>query len=131
VRTPQPGIRIRLLALALAALALLPPDGWALCVAPGGHVEVEPATQGAAGTCCDDEAAMGGGLTAADGGCSACTDLVAFAGHALPGRHSIGPATAAAVLPDLPRCSLAARPAFAPPARLCPAPPPGVTILRN
>ncbi len=83
LRTPWPG----LVGLALASLTLLPPDGWALCVAPGGHIELEPlALDGAAGCCTAPAPLSGDDVTSADSDCESCSDVVAFSGSVLPCR---------------------------------------------
>jgi hypothetical protein len=108
LRTPLPG----LLGLVLALATLLPPAGWALCVAPGGHVEVEPVALEAGGGCCADDgetAPPAAGVTGAGGDCESCWDLVAFSGGAERCRtHTLGAPGLAA--------TLAAQPCTAPPA---------------
>ncbi len=134
LRTPRAG----LLALALAALTLLPPAGWALCVAPGGHVEVEPvATDGGAGCCTIPEDANSHDAAAAAGSdCDACHDLTAFDGDTARCRPQDDAAPGVCV-PALATLILAADAAWiAMPARMpCDCAPPGArlstVILRN
>jgi hypothetical protein len=132
LRTRLPG----LLALVLAALTLLPPSGWALCVAPGGHVEVEPVAL-AGGGCCEAPAAD----TATDveserGDCDSCSDLTAFDGSLTLarslGRSSLAPLVSLTPVPTLVRAPR--RESVAPP-RATARPPASAlrtgTLLRN
>lgn len=123
-----------LVGLALAALTLLPPGGWALCVAPGGHVVIEPVALDGGGCCESEWPGATTDVTSNDSDCDSCSDLTMFDGSAAPGRP---PGLAApALLPALAPARPATSPVDASAPWRDPAPPPASarrtgTLLRN